>query len=66
MPSHKVWHNGALTMNNIALLKGQRITSPEGPGEVIEIIGDKVIIKLDNGETKTFVSEEITDDSSAG
>jgi preprotein translocase subunit YajC len=53
-------------MSNTALLKGQRITSPGGPGEVIEIIGDKVVVKLDNEETKTFASDEITDDSNAG
>ncbi len=32
-------------MANTALLKGQRITSPGGPGEVIETIGDKVVVK---------------------
>jgi hypothetical protein len=53
-------------MNNTALLKGQRITSPEGPGEVIEIIGDKVVVKLDNGKTKTFLSDDVSDDSNAG
>jgi hypothetical protein len=31
-----------------ALLKGQRITSPGGPGEV-ETIGDEVVVKLDKG-----------------
>lgn len=66
MRNHRVWHNGVLTMNSTTLLKGQRITSPEGPGEVIEIIGDKVVVKLDNGETKTFLSDDVTDDSNAG
>jgi hypothetical protein len=49
-----------------ALPKGQRVTSPEGPGEVIELIGDKVVVKLDNGETKTFPSGELVDESSPG
>jgi hypothetical protein len=53
-------------MNSAALPKGQRITTPEGPGEVIEIIGDNVVVKLDNGETKTFPSDDVEDDSSAG
>lgn len=53
-------------MNNEALPKGQRVTSPEGPGEVIEIIGDKVVIKLDSGETATFPSDKVEDDSNAG
>ncbi|PJJ85048.1 hypothetical protein [Mucilaginibacter auburnensis] len=53
-------------MANTALLKGQRITSPGGPGEVLETMGDKVVVKLDNGATKEYLSEEITDDSSAG
>ena len=67
MQSQRAWRNGAPTpMSNTALLKGQRITSPEGAGEVIEITGDKVVVKLDNGETKTFVADEITDDSNAG
>jgi hypothetical protein len=49
-----------------ALLKGQRITSPGGPGEVIETISDKVVVKLDSGETNTYTSTEVEDDSSAG
>jgi myosin-like protein len=53
-------------MNESVYPKGQKICSPEGPGEVIEIIGDKVVVKLDNGETKTFPSDDIADDSSAG
>jgi hypothetical protein len=80
MLNQKVLHSGALTnpakfnqaiaksekMNSTALPKGQRITSPEGPGEVIEIIGDKVVVKLDSGTTATFPSDKVEDDSSAG
>ena len=43
-----------LTMNN-----GQRITSPEGPGEVLTTFDDKVVIKLDNGETTTLPADQI-------
>lgn len=53
-------------MDNTALLKGQRITSPGGPGEVIETIGDKVVVKLDIGETSTYPSIVVGDDSDAG
>lgn len=53
-------------MANTALLKGQRVTSPGGPGEVVETIGDQVTVKLDSGETKTYLSAEVADDSSAG
>lgn len=48
------------------MLKGQRVTSPDGPGEVLETIGDKVVVKLDNGETETFAAEDLADDSNAG
>jgi hypothetical protein len=53
-------------MESSALPKGQRITSPEGSGEVVEIIGDKVVVKLDSGATTIFSSDEVEDDSSAG
>jgi hypothetical protein len=46
--------------------KGQHITSPGGPGEVIETIGDKVAVKLDIGETSIYPSAAIADDSNAG
>lgn len=49
-------HNGVLInlqkMTNFFI--GQRITSSEGPGEVIATFDDKVAIKLDNGETTTL------------
>jgi hypothetical protein len=47
-------------------LKGQRIISPDGKGEVLEIIGDKVVVKLDSGEVRTYPSNDVEDDSSAG
>lgn len=50
----------------MGLLKGQRVISPDGPGEVIETIGDKVIVGLDNGETSTYPLAEVADNSSAG
>ena len=53
-------------MESSAFPKGQRITSPDGPGEVIELIGDQVVVKLDSGATRSFPRDEIADDSSAG
>jgi uncharacterized protein YueI len=47
-------------------LKGQRIISPDGKGEVLETIGDKVVVKLDSGEVRTYPSNDVEDDSSAG
>jgi uncharacterized protein (TIGR02284 family) len=44
---------------------GQRITSPEGPGEVLTIFEDKVVVKLHNGQVTTLpVSQVETLDSS--
>jgi hypothetical protein len=53
-------------MKETAYTKGQKVNSPEGPGEVTEVIGDKVVVKLDNGETKTFPSGDVADESNAG
>jgi hypothetical protein len=53
-------------MDNPAMPKGQRVCTPEGVGDVMDTMGDKVEVKLDSGETKTFPSDEVTDDSSAG
>ncbi|UOE47923.1 hypothetical protein MTO98_26280 [Mucilaginibacter sp. SMC90] len=47
-------------------LKGQRVLSPGGKGEVLETIGDKVVVKLDSGEIRTYPSGDVEDDSSAG
>lgn len=65
MPIHRDTSK-IIKMANTALLQGQRVTSPGGPGEVVETIGDKVIVKLDTGETNTYPSTEVADDSSAG
>jgi hypothetical protein len=55
-----------LIMDEHLFLKGQRVISPEGNGEVTDATGDKVEVKLDSGETKSFDSGDLTDDSDAG
>jgi hypothetical protein len=49
-----------------ALQESQRVSTPDGKGLIEEIIGKKIVVKLDSGETKTYQEDEITDDSSAG
>jgi hypothetical protein len=46
--------------------KSQQVCTPDGMGLIEEIIGEKIVVKLDNEETKTYKDEEITDESSAG
>ena len=53
-------------MDEHLFLKGQRVISPVGEGEVIDAIGDKIVVKLDSGEIQTFPSEELQDNSDAG
>ncbi|RFZ94820.1 hypothetical protein D0C36_04605 [Mucilaginibacter conchicola] len=45
--------------------KGQRVSTPDGKGEVLETVGDEVNVKLDSGETKTFPDDDVADDSTA-
>jgi len=53
-------------MNEQLFLKGQRVISPDGKGEVIDAIGDKIVVKLDDGQTETFPADQLQDDSNAG
>ena len=73
MQNQKVWPNGARTapklnnsMNEHLFLMGQRVITPEGEGEVVDAIGDKIVIKLDNGHTETFPSDDVVDNNNAG
>lgn len=52
--------------NKLMNLKGQRVVSPDGQGEVLETTDDSVVVKLDSGEIKTYPSDDVEDDSSAG
>lgn len=40
------------------------MATPEG-GEVVDTIGDKIIVKLDYGHTQAFPSDDVHDDTSA-
>jgi hypothetical protein len=53
-------------MDEHLFLKGQRVITPEGEGEVVDAIGDKIEVKLDNSETQIYPSDDIQDNSSAG
>jgi hypothetical protein len=53
-------------MDEHLFLKGQRVITPEGEGEVTDAIGDRIEVKLDNGKTQTFSSEDVTDNNDAG
>jgi hypothetical protein len=58
--------NYSETMDEHLFLKGQRVISPAGEGEVVDAIGDKIVVKLDKGEMQTFPSGELTDNNNAG
>ena len=48
-------------MDEHLFLKGQRVITPEGEGEVVDAIGDKIVVKLDNGHTQNFSSDDLED-----
>lgn len=49
-------------MQEINSLKGQHVTSPEGPGDIIETISDKVVVELESGAACLFpVTDVILD-----
>lgn len=53
-------------MDEHLFLFGQRVITPHGEGEVVESIGDKIVVKLDNGHTETFPADDLQDNNSAG
>jgi len=53
-------------MDEHFFLQGQRVITPQGSGEVIDSIGEKIVVRLDNGHTETFLAADIHDDSNAG
>jgi hypothetical protein len=53
-------------MDEHLFLKGQRVISEKGEGEVVDAIGDEIIVKLDSGETETFRYTDLQDNNDAG
>ena len=53
-------------MNEQLFLKGQRVDTPKGEGEVVDATGNEIEVKLDSGGTITFQSDEVEDNNSAG
>lgn len=53
-------------MDEHLFLKGQRVITPRGEGEVVDATGDDIVVKLDKGGTETFPSGELQDNNSAG
>jgi hypothetical protein len=53
-------------MDEHLFLKGQRVITPEGEGEVTDSLGDHITVKLDNGKIKDFSSSDLRDNSSTG
>jgi hypothetical protein len=52
--------------NNAGYVKGQKVITPAGEGEILEIVGVEVKVKLISGEEQSFPEEEVQDDSDAG
>lgn len=52
--------------NSRGYVKGQRVTTPEGEGDVLEVIGNEIKVKLSSGEIRSFAEADLHDDSAAG
>jgi len=46
--------------------KRQRVISPDGEGEVLELSGNTVKVRLNTGEIRTYNVEHFSDDADAG
>jgi hypothetical protein len=55
-----------IEMDEHLFLKGQRVISPDGGGEITDATGDQIEVKLDSGVTKSFAADDLTDDNDAG
>ena len=47
-------------------LKVHRVITPEGEGELVDAIGDKMVVKLANRQAQTFLSDDLKDNNNAG
>jgi hypothetical protein len=55
-----------ITMDENLVLQGQRVITPDGKGEVTDATADEIVVKLDDGRSRTFCADDLTDDSNAG
>jgi len=46
--------------------KGQQVKTPDGLGTILELLGDKVTVKLESGEEKSYPEEDLEDDADQG
>lgn len=53
-------------MNEELYLKGQRVITPDGEGEVVDAVHEQITVKLDEGETKTYNYDQLQDNSDPG
>lgn len=53
-------------MDEHLFLKGQRVITPDGEGEIVDAVGDQIEVKLDEGGTRTFAADDLEDNNSAG
>ncbi|GAA4099218.1 hypothetical protein [Mucilaginibacter panaciglaebae] len=51
---------------NTNFQKGQKVLTPDGEGLIEDIIGDKIMVKLNSGQLTTYLSDQIEDDSDQG
>jgi len=45
---------------------GHRVMTPAGAAEVVEVNGNTIVVKLDNGEKHSFPRDKVSDDADAG
>jgi hypothetical protein len=45
---------------------GQRVITPDGEGEVVEVMSNGVKVRLNSGTVKTYPADKLSDDSDAG
>ena len=53
-------------MDEHLFLKGQRVITPEGEGELEDTIGDDITVQLDDGRKQVVPSDDLSDNNSAG
>ena len=48
------------------LQTGQKVLTPDGTGLIEQINGEQVTVKLNEGESKVYHSDQLEDDAAAG